>query len=167
MSQENKTKLSDVARQNNAAKAARFSASMIPAPPPPKNQESPAEPLPMPVVIEELVGMGEEGSPEQTITSVDALPNQPVDTTEARVEPVAEITKPARPRRSNGLTIEDVIGPEPPKGEPYAKQVRISETHHRLLRKLAFHHEKTINHVLYNLLEQLDQADQRNQQKGD
>lgn len=163
MSQEKKTRLSDVARQNNAAKAARFSASMIPAPPPVKTQEPPAEPLPEPTVAQKQVEMGEEGSPEPTLLPVEVPATQPDGPMDNATEPVAVPAKSTRPRRSNGLMMEDVIGPEPPKGEPYAKQVRISETHHRLLRKLAFHHDKTINHVLYNLLEQLDQADQRNQ----
>lgn len=163
MSQERKTKLSDVARQNNAAKAARFSASMIPAPPPVKTEEPPAEPLPEPIAAQKQVGMGKEGSPEPTSLPVEVPTTQPVEPVDNGTEPVAVPAKPVRLRRSNGLMIDDVISPEPPKGEPYAKQVRISETHHRLLRKLAFHHDKTINHVLYNLLEQLDQADQRNQ----
>lgn len=167
MSQERKTKLSDVARQNNAAKAARFSASMIPAPPPIKTEEPPEEPpeepLPEPIVAQKQVGMGEEGSPEPTSLPVEVPATQPVEPVNNVTEPVDVPAKSTRPRRSNGLMMEDVISPEPPKGEPYAKQVRISETHHRLLRKLAFHHDKTINHVLYNLLEQLDQADQRNQ----
>lgn len=167
MSQEKKTKLSDVARQNNAAKAARFSATMIPAPPPTKSQAPPVEPALMLVATEEPVGVGEEGGSLLAPVAIEADPVQLADVDVATDEPVATPTKPARARRSSGLSMEDVIGPEPPKGEPYARQVRISETHHRLLRKLAFHHDKTMNHVLYNLLEQLDQADQRNQQKGD
>jgi len=163
MSQERKTKLSDVARQNNAAKAARFSASMIPAPPPVKNEEPLAELLPEPIAVQEQIGIGEEGGSQPVSMPIEVPPIQPVESAGNVNEPVAVPVKSARPRRNNGLMIDDVIGPEPPKGEPYAKQVRISETHHRLLRKLAFHHDKTINYILYNLLEQLDQADQRSQ----
>lgn len=150
----NKPKLSDVARQTNTDKAKRFSSTMIPTPPLPK------EPTPR---VEESV----ETAPVMAETPViqEAKSEPEKVTPVATPPPVA--TKPTRTRRSGSLSIDEVISGEPPKGEVYPRQVRISESHHKLLRKLSFMHEKTMNHVLYNLLDLLEQADQRDQQKGD
>lgn len=154
---ENKPKLSDVARQNNTAKAARFSSTMIP--PPPRPQTPPAEVAPQPVV--------EAPAPVEMVINEPPVvaPEKPAPVVESVPAPV--VVKATRSRKSGALTIEEVINNEPPKGEPYPRQVRISERHHKLLRKLAFTHDKTQNHILYNLLDLLEQADQRDQQKGD
>lgn len=172
---ENKPKLSDIARQNNTAKAARFSSTMIPAPPKP-SITSVAEPVnPAPAVIDQPVGdtlrdtidRGEADFAEGrgTVYEVDEPKEKTNELTAAPVDkPTA---KTSRSRRSGVLSIDEVVNGEPPKGEPYPRQVRISERHHKLLRKLAFTHEKTQNHILYNLLDLLEQADQRDQQKGE
>ena len=159
---ENKPKLSDIARQTNTAKAARFSSTMIPAPPKPQATtavETP-EQVPNPVA--------QESAPVETGTVETPAPATvaPEKSTPA-VEPTPAPVKATRSRKSGTLGIDEVINGEPPKGEPYPRQVRISERHHKLLRKLAFTHEKTQNHILYNLLDLLEQADQRDQQKGD
>lgn len=155
-----KTKLSDVARQNNADKAKRFSSTMIPAPPLPKTSAQvvvePAEPEPVSSVVEALASA--QPSSESAVES---------PKTTRVTEPAPTPAKTTRTRRSGALTVDDVISGEPPKGEAYPRQVRISESHHKLLRKLSFLHDVTMNHVLYNLLDQLEQADQRDQQKAD
>lgn len=150
---ENKPKLSDVARQTNADKASKFSASMIPKPPMPR-PEVPADesalPPPSGQAAEEPSAQVPAASPRRVT---------------AEIAPVAKASRPRRTTAVSAISIDDVISPESPKGEPYPRQVRIAETHHDLLRRIAFKHRKTMNHVLYNLLELLDQADQREQQK--
>lgn len=151
---ENKPKLSDIARQTNADKAKRFGSTMIPSPPPVTKVQTPP--------VEETV------APEST--TVEETPTVKVtqEKPELAANPAPSTSpKPARTRRSGPLTLEDVITADAPKGEQYPRQVRIAERHHKLLRKLAFTYDVTINHVMYNLLEVLDQADQRDQQKGD
>lgn len=157
---ENKPKLSDIARQNNTAKAARFSSTMIPAPPKPQatTADEISEQAPIPVAQDSAPV---EAATIETPAAVASEKSTPA------VEPTPAPVKATRSRKSGALGIDEVINGEPPKGEPYPRQVRVSERHHKLLRKLAFTHEKTINHVLYNLLDLLEQADQRDQQKGD
>lgn len=163
---ENKPKLSDIARQTNTAKAARFSSTMIPAPPKPQATTAVETPEQAPIPVAQDVA--QDSAPVEVATVETPAPAAvaPEKSTLA-VEPTPAPVKTTRSRKGGALTIDEVINSEPPKGEPYPRQVRISERHHKLLRKLAFTHEKTINHVLYNLLEALDQADQRDQQKGD
>jgi len=147
-------KLSDVTRQASTARASKFSASMIPTPPIVRN-EPPAQPAALieeeeiqkPLAKEEVKQEPEKAAPQQA----------PAEST---------APKPTRSRRGSGISIEDVVGPLPP-SDPYPRQVRISESHHKLLRRIAFNHEKTMNHVLYNLLELLDQAYQREHSKGE
>ncbi len=179
MAQEkNKPKLSDIARQNNTAKAARFSSTMIPAPPMPK-QAPVTESVnpdvtsiivdpPAPETLREKIDRGEADFAEGrgVAFTTDELQSKLTAPELASADKPSPV-KASRTRRSGSLTIDEVISGEPPKGETYPRQVRISERHHKLLRKLAFTHEKTQNHVLYNLLDLLEQADQRDQQKGD
>ncbi|MBU1821231.1 MAG: hypothetical protein KKG00_06940 [Bacteroidetes bacterium] len=149
-------KLSDVTRQASTARASKFSAAMIPTPPIVRNEPpAPAQPAERieeeehqkPLAKEEVKKEPEKAAPQQA----------PAEST---------VPKPTRSRRGGGISIEDVVGPQPP-SDPYPRQVRISESHHKLLRRIAFNHEKTMNHVLYNLLELLDQAYQREQSKGE
>jgi hypothetical protein len=159
---ENKPKLSDIARQTNTAKAARFSSTMIPAPPKPQATAADETPNQAPTQV------AQESAPVEVATVETPAPAAvaPEKSTPA-VEPAPAPVKATRSRKGGVLTIDEVINSEPPKGEPYPRQVRISERHHKLLRKLAFTHDVTQNHVLYNLLDLLEQAEQRDQQKGD
>ncbi|TDB59521.1 hypothetical protein [Arundinibacter roseus] len=149
-------KLSDVTRQANSARASKFSAVMIPTPPinrtEPPVVARPPEPVEEPVIQQPVVKQEQKKEAEKTQLTP--------------VHPESTAAKAARTRKSGGLSIEDVVGPQPP-SDPYPRQVRISESHHKLLRRIAFNHEKTMNHVLYNLLELLDQAYQREQSKGE
>ncbi|WP_018619767.1 hypothetical protein [Spirosoma luteum] len=170
---ENKPKLSDIARQNNTAKAARFSSTMIPAPPKPQAttvDETPEPPVAVPALesLRDTIDRGEADFAQGrgTTFTEDELKAK-LTTPDAAPADKASVVKTTRARRSGSLAIDEVINGEPPKGESYPRQVRISERHHKLLRKLAFTHEKTQNHILYNLLDLLEQADQRDQQKGD
>jgi hypothetical protein len=175
---ENKPKLSDVARQTNAAKAARFSSTMIPAPPKPGPVTEPTNPDPASVVarppaeetLREIIDKGETDFAEGkgTIISIDELQAKTgqKDSVPA-VEPTPAPVKATRSRKGGILTIDEVINNEPPRGEPYPNQIRVAAKHHKLLRKLAFTHDVTINHIMYNLLDLLEQADQRDQQKGE
>lgn len=143
-------KLSDMARETNVAKASKFSSSMIPQPPPPKTkeQEKPA-----------MVSETDEEQPAEAI----AVPEQ----TPSAVADSAPQPKAARSKRTNnGFTIDELIQAQPPKDENYPKQVRISAKHHRLLREVSFKKDVTINHVLYNLLDQLYEANQRDNQSN-
>ena len=182
---ENKPKLSDIAHQTNtdkADKAKRFSSTMIPAPPLPKQATPPVTESITPASVDPVIdtsapatladkiqqGEADFAQGKGTVMSSDevkALSN-PVESVPVEKSASAP-TKVTRPRRSGPFVIDDVISGEPPKGETYPHQMRVAAHHHKLLRKLAFTHEVTMNHVLYNLLDLLDQADQREQQKGD
>lgn len=158
MSQKNnKPKLSDVTRQASSARASKFSAAMVPPPPMPKQEAPPAE-MPPP-----------QKSAESITDQTDNKPLAEKDATAVVEEKPTEVpapTRSSRSRRSGGIAMDDIITPMPP-NDPYARQVRISDTHHKMLRRIAFDHERTMNHVLYNLLELLDQAYQREQEKGE
>jgi hypothetical protein len=106
---------------------------------------------------------------KETPISINELQAKTVqnDSVPAAAEPTPAPAKATRTRKGGILTIDELINSEPPRGEPYPRQVRVSERHHKLLRKLSFTHDVTINHVMYNLLDLLEQADQRDQQKGE
>ncbi|PRY35053.1 hypothetical protein CLV58_115136 [Spirosoma oryzae] len=144
-------KLSDMARETNVAKASKFSSSMIPQPPPPKPKEEEK-----PAMVSEA---DEEQQPAETIATPEQTPLAVVD---SAPQPKAARSK----RANNGFTIDELIQAQPPKDEGYPKQVRISAKHHRLLREVSFKKDVTINHVLYNLLDQLYEANQRDNQSN-
>lgn len=151
MNQPPAKKLSDMAHQSNVAKASKFSSSMIPQPPPAKPPvEDPSDVLP-----ESIEEQSAETAPtlEQVATPV---------TVGDSAQPKAVRSK----RSNNGFTVDELLVAQPPKDEGYPKQVRISAKHHRLLREVSFKKDVTINHVLYNLLEQLYEANQRDPQSN-
>ncbi|MFC5410713.1 hypothetical protein ACFPMF_15425 [Larkinella bovis] len=161
--QQSKTKLSDVAKQQHAAKASKFSAMMVP--PPPVHQTPAPAPSPVEALKQESTPAVEEAPIAETPSAPEPVAAVAPATAPAVKQP-AVTPKPVRSRKSAALSMDDVIEEAPPKGEAYPRQVRVSEVHHKLLRRLAFEYDKSINHILYNLLEQLDQAYQREQQKG-
>lgn len=162
--QKNKPKLADVARQNHTAKASKFSAMMVPPPPVPK-----AEVIAVPIE-QQPVQEGVEAPAVEVVTHKEQVETPVVETVKKTpaVDPApsTKTAKPVRTRRMSALSMEVIIEPKPPKGEAYPRQVRISEVHHKLLRRISVEYDTTINHVLYNLLDELDQVFQHEQQKG-
>ena len=158
--------LSDVARQNNAARVSKFASSIIPSAPEPETTPVPDESTPAPVTVaseplSDVLKKGEEDFAEGrgTTFTVDEL-NTKMTTTEP-----APVAKTNRKRSGSGtLSMEDIVGAKAPEEETFAKMTRIAEKHHELLREIAYKHRKPMNTILYNLLEALDQTYQREKQ---
>ncbi len=81
------------------------------------------------------------------------------------VVPVHPSPKAERLRKSGGVSLEELVVPNPNESEAFNKMVRVTDEHHELLRTLAFKYRKPMNVFVYNLIELLNQAYQKDQQK--
>ncbi len=81
------------------------------------------------------------------------------------VVPVQPSPKAERPRKSGGVSLEELVIPNPNESEAFNKMVRVTDEHHELLRTLAFKYRKPMNVFVYNLIELLNQAYLKDQQK--
>lgn len=156
---QNKPKLSDITRQNNSARVSKFASSMIPTPP-----IQTEEPKTAPIDQSSSQQLAEVSTQESDVTgtasSVDAI--QPASTPNEQ----ASVAKPTTRKKSASLNLEEVLNPKVPEQEGFGKMARIAEKHHELLRELSFKYRKNMNTLLYNLLEVLDQAYQREKQNN-
>lgn len=99
---------------------------------------------------------------EEKPAAVTADPQPEVAPTVAPAQPSP---KADRPRKSGGLSLEELVIPNPSESEAFNKMVRVTDEHHELLRTLAFKYRKPMNVFVYNLIELLNQAYQKDQQK--
>ena len=158
----NKPKLSDVAKQNNTARVSKFATTMVPAPPVQPSETTPTEvetvsPFP-PADLSRPVNQEESETAERESSRPPTLEPQ-------AKTPVSEPALPVKSsrKRGNQLSLDDILTPKAPDKEGFPKIARISEKHHDLLRMIAYEQKKPMNTILYNLLEALDQAYQRDQ----
>lgn len=137
-------RLSDATRQASVAKAANLMDSLMPT----MGAITPAAAEPAPVE-EKPAAVAADSQPEVA----------PI------VAPAQPSPKPDRPRKSGGISLEELVIPNPNESEAFNKMVRVTDEHHELLRTLAFKYRKPMNVFVYNLIELLDQAYQKDQQK--
>ena len=167
MKTQNKKKLSDVTRAATLDKANRFAATMLPQSPMQKEEPKTEPEQPSSSAAPLIVDPVDSDLNPQVITE-----SKPMSSTQAKAKGEASaeklaastVTKSTRSRKGAAFTIDDVVLPATPKGEAYPRQVRISDVHHYLLKEIAFKNRTTINHVLYNLLDLLSEANQRDGQ---
>lgn len=136
-------RLSHATREASAAKAANFMDSLMPTM---GGNTTPAEPA----------------SVEEKPAAVAAQPQPEVT---PAVMPTQSSPKVDRPRKSGGISLEELVIPNPNESEAFNKMVRVTDEHHELLRTLAFKYRKPMNVFVYNLIELLNQAYQKDQQK--
>jgi len=137
-------RLSDVTRKNSVDKAAQFMDTLMPT-----MGETPAVAEP---TAEEVPTSSQE--PEQEPVAV------------ATSNPVpSPFQKSERGKKTSNVLLDDVVLPNPKDGEAFNKMVRVSDEHHELLRTLAFKYRKNMNVFVHNLMEMLNQAYIKDQQK--
>lgn len=78
--------------------------------------------------------------------------------------PVAPV-KTERSKKASGIMLDDIVTPNPKDGEAFNKMVRVTDEHHELLRTLAFKYRKNMNVFVHNLMDLLNQAYIKDQQK--
>ncbi|GAA4464824.1 hypothetical protein GCM10023189_44630 [Nibrella saemangeumensis] len=147
----NNKSLADVTRKNNADKINRFAGSLIPQ---------------APKVTQSVPTTPEQPDRDNNVKShepaaVEAAPGTAVPAQARVVEPAAQARK-----RTLSLSFDDIVSQGPTGPMLYPKTTTISEAHHELLRELSFRYRKPITVIMYNLLDLLDQAYQREKQKG-
>lgn len=169
MNKNDSTRLSDVAKKNTTDRAAKLAGAFIPAAPPaPVTPSAPPAEQPVPESLREKIDQGEADFKEGKGTTFTAE-----ELTE-QLNP-ASVTKPASPdkpkersRRSAAtMDLTEVISQPTPKGLRCTKMIMLVEEHHDMLRELAFKFKMPMTEVLYNLLENANQALQREQKKGE
>lgn len=149
MSKETKPTLAEVALQTmTTPKKSKFLDSMIPVAP-----STQPDPAPEPEKALEL---------EKTSESANVKTPDPEPTP---VEAVAKASASSRSKKPGpGFELSDILNAPNP-GIRCTNPTVVSEKHHDLLRKIGFDSKKPITVILYNLLEKLDEAYQRDQQK--
>jgi hypothetical protein len=174
MDQKKPKSLSDVARANNERRVSKFANSIVPKAPQ-------VTPEPVQDVVAAMPSISPEPAPAEepakTLTNVieqgenDFAAGKGVVMTAddlkaaTKTDPAPAAGKPVRKRSTSALTMDDIVQPKVPDEEVFGKMTRISAKHHKLLRILSLEYDVNMNTMLYNLLEQLDQAFQRDRQK--
>ena len=107
--------------------------------------------------------------PAQAETPADELdvePQQhdPTPVVAAAPAPVSPV-KAERGKKASGIMLDDIVTPNPKDGEAFNKMVRVTDEHHELLRTLAFKYRKNMNVFVHNLMDLLNQAYIKDQQK--
>lgn len=138
-------RLSDITRKNSTDKAAQLMDSLMPtigeASVPPVQAASPAD---------EPVVEPQQREPEP-IWAATPVPAAPV--------------KSERSKKASGIILDDIVIPNPKDGEAFNKMIRVTDEHHELLRTLAFKYRKNMNVFVHNLMDLLNQAYIKDQQK--
>jgi hypothetical protein len=136
-------RLSDATRQASADKAANFMDSLMPT----------------------MGGSAVPAKPASVEEKPAAAVAEPKPEASPAVVPAQASPKPERLRKSGGVSLEELVIPNPSESEAFNKMVRVTDEHHELLRTLAFKYRKPMNVFVYNLIELLNQAYQKDQQK--
>ena len=175
MNEKNKPRLADVAKKNTTDRASKLASAFLPKAPAPVETPPVAQPAPeakAPVTpsesLAEVVQKAETDFAEGrgTTLTVDEI-NEAIASTEA--EPTAQGGAPKRERKhksTSSINIQDLVGQAAPDNLRCVKPIMLSEEHHQLLRDLNYRYKKPMTTILYNLLEVVNQAYQR-EQKGD
>lgn len=145
MSTQNKSRLSDVAKQSTTDRASKLVSGFLPPPPAPASQPA--------TVI-----------PEEKEEPAVQVADQPVAESAITAKP-APAPKAERTRKATGtVSFEELISQPLPEGAKCDKPIMLHARHHRALRQLSFTHEKPMTEILYNLLEGALQPHLREQQ---
>jgi hypothetical protein len=143
-------RLSDVTREASTKKTNKFADSLMPAMPKQKPERTTQESAPIIAV-----------TPEPTSAPVAQAVIEPSPTVATPTSVKAE-----RPRKSGGVTVDDIINGSAKEGDVFNKMVRVTDDHHELLRLMAFKYRKPMNVIVHNLIALLDQAYQKEQKGG-
>lgn len=164
MSNQNKPRLSDVAKKNTTDRASKLVSGFLP--PVPNLQPAVATAEPEPVVNTEVIETPVVSADEpETTAQVNAAP-EPEVAQPVTPQPEA-IQKPAeRKKRSQApASFVDMVTQPFPAGLRCDKPIMVASDHHKLLRELSFIHNKPMTEILYNLVEAATQSYHRDQQK--
>lgn len=174
MSNTNKPRLSDVARKNTTDRASKLASAFLPKAPapveaPPVAQPAPKAEPPTPVDPPADVVAKEETNPVEgqgTTPTTDQMKVAASSTETDTVEPGAAPKKERKHKTTSSINIQDLVGQAAPDNLRCVKPIMLSEEHHQLLRDLNYRYKKPMTTILFNLLEVVNQAYQR-EQKGD
>lgn len=168
----NKPRLSDVAKKNTTDRASKLASAFLPKAPAPVETPPVAQPAPEPVTpvdsLAEVITRGEADFAEGrgTTLTVDQMKAAVAATETDTVEPGAAPKKERKHKSTSSINIQDLVGQAAPDNLRCVKPIMLSEEHHQLLRDLNYRYKKPMTTILYNLLEVVNQAYQR-EQKGD
>lgn len=170
----NKPRLSDVARKNTTDRASKLASAFLPKAPTPVEAPPVAQPAPKaepstPVdSLAEVIAKGENDFAEGrgTTLTIDQMKAVSSSTETDTVEPGAAPKKERKHKSTSSINIQDLVGQAAPDNLRCVKPIMLSEEHHQLLRDLNYRYKKPMTTILYNLLEVINQAYQR-EQKGD
>lgn len=167
MNNKDKPRLADVAKKNTTDRASKLASAFLPKAPAPVAQPAP-EPVTPVDSLAEVIAKGETDFAEGrgTTLTVDQMKAAVAATEPDTVEPGTAPKKERKHKSTSSINIQDLVGQAAPDNLRCVKPIMLSEEHHQLLRDLNYRYKKPMTTILYNLLEVVNQAYQR-EQKGD
>lgn len=170
----NKPRLSEVAKKNTTDRASKLASAFLPKTPasvetPPAAQPAPETAPETPIDSPAEVIQKGEADVAQGRGTTPTVEEQNEGVISNETEPTGAGAAPKKERKhksTSSINIQDLVGQAVPDNLRCVKPIMLSEEHHQLLRDLNYRYKKPMTSILYNLLEVVSQAYQR-EQKGD